>query len=76
MSLSSSSVNGIAIKQLQFNISCLFTHIVCSLWSIDGTLSGATTPGQSGLGSNGNEELLHIPQISKAGASPSNSLMS
>ena len=33
---------------------------------IDRTLSGATTSGQSGPRSNGNEGLLHIPQISKA----------
>ena len=28
------------------------------------TLSGATTPGQSGPGSDGNKEVLHIPQSS------------
>ena len=27
-------------------------------------LSGATTPGQSGPGSDGNKEVLHIPQSS------------
>ena len=35
-----------------------------SIWPIDMTLSGATTPGQSGLGSDGNEGVLHIPQRS------------
>ena len=40
------------------------------------TLSGATTAGQSGYESNGNERVLHIPQISKAGASPSDCLVS
>ena len=35
-------------------------HTVCSVWPIDRTQSGATTPGQSGPGSNGNEEVLHI----------------
>ena len=35
-----------------------------SIWAIDKTLSGATTPGQSGPGSNGNEGVLHIPQSS------------
>ena len=59
----------IAIWQSQF----ICTH--CSLRLIDRTLSGATTPGQSGLGSNGNEGILHFPQISKAGALPSDSLM-
>ena len=35
-----------------------------SIWPIDMTRSGATTPGQSEPGSDGNEEVLHIPQIS------------
>ena len=48
----------------------------CSIWPIDRTLSGATTLGQSGLGSNGNKRVLHIPQSSRAGASPSDCLMS
>ena len=42
-----------------------------SIWPIDSTLSGAATPGQSGPGSNGNEEVHHIPQMSMAGALPS-----
>ena len=33
-----------------------------SIWSIDRTLSSATTPGQIGPGSNGNEGILCIPQ--------------
>ena len=42
-----------------------------------GTLSGATTPGQSGHGSDGNEGVLRIPQISStAGTSPSDCLVS
>ena len=40
------------------------------------TLSSATTPGQSGPRSNGIEGLLHIPQISKAGVSPSDRFVS
>ena len=32
--------------------------------------------GQSGPGSNGDEGVLHIPQTSKTGTSPSDSLMS
>ena len=41
------------------------------------TLSGATTPGQSGPGSDGNEGVLHIaPSSSLTGASPSDCLMS
>ena len=35
-----------------------------SIWPIDRTLTGATTPGQSGPGSDGNEEVLYIPQSS------------
>ena len=43
---------------------------------IDRTFSGVTTPGQSGSGSNGNEGVLHIPQSSRTGASPSDCLVS
>ena len=40
-------------------------------------LSGATTPSQSGPGSNGNEGVLHIPQTSSiTGTSPSDCLVS
>ena len=35
-----------------------------SIWPIDRTLSGATTTGQSGPGSNGNERVLNISQSS------------
>ena len=56
------------------SVICL--HTVCSIWPIDRTLSGATNLGQGGPGRDGNEEVLHIPQICKAGASPSNGLMS
>ena len=35
-----------------------------SIWAIDKTLSGATTPGQSRPGSEGNKEVLRIPQSS------------
>ena len=47
-----------------------------STWLIDKTPTGTTTPGQSGPGSNGNEEAFHIPQSSKTGASPSYGLVS
>ena len=41
------------------------------------TLSGATTPGQSRPGNNGNEEVLHIPQsFNITGKSPSDCLVS
>ena len=47
-----------------------------SIWAMDRTLSGATTPGQGGAGSNDNEGVLQIPQISKARASLLDSLIS
>ena len=48
-----------------------------SIWPIDRTLSGATSPDQSGPGSNGNERVLHIPQSSSiTEASPSYCLVS
>ena len=48
-----------------------------SIWPIDRTLSGATTPGQSGPGSDGNEGVLRISQSSSiAGTSPSDCLVS
>ena len=56
------------------SVICL--HTVCSIWPIDRTLSGASTPGQSRHGSNGNEGVFHIPQIFKARATPSDSLKS
>ena len=48
-----------------------------SIWPIDQTLSGATTPGQSGPGSDDNEGVLIILQNSSiAGASLSVCLVS
>ena len=58
---------------IQFSISKHFS----SIWPIDQTLSGATTLAQSGPGSDGNEEVLHIPQSSSiTEASPSDCLVS
>ena len=45
-------------------------------WPIDGTLTGTTTPGQSGPGSNCNEGVFYIPQSSRIGASSSDNLVS
>ena len=60
-------------KTLQFNISTQFS----SIWLIDRALSGATTPGQSGSGRDGNEVVLRIPQIPNiTGTSPSDCLVS
>ena len=48
-----------------------------SIWPIDRTLSGAATSGQSGPGSDGNEEMLRIPQsFCITGASPPDCLVS
>ena len=69
----------VLFQALQFSISHLFAHCWLSnssVWRIDRNLSDATTPGLSGPGSNGNEDVLHITQsfyISEA--SPSNYLM-
>ena len=43
---------------IRFSINTQFS----SIWPIDRTLSGATTPGQSGPGSDGFDRILHIPQ--------------
>ena len=56
------------------SVICL--HTICSIWPIERTLSSATTLGQSGPRTNGNEGLLWIPQISMAGTSLSDGLMS
>ena len=43
---------------------------------LDRILAGATTPGQNGPVSDGNEGVLYIPQSSKPGASASDCLVS
>ena len=48
-----------------------------SIWPIDMTLSSATTSGQSGPVSDGNEGVLHIPHSSSiTGTSPLDCLVS
>ena len=48
-----------------------------SIWLIDRSLSGATTPGQSGPGSNSNEGILCISESSSfTGATQSDCLVS
>ena len=47
-------------QAIQFSI----TTQIISVWPIDRTLSGTTTPDLSGPRSDGNEELLRIPQSS------------
>ena len=63
----------ILFQTIQFSISTQFSFI----WSIDRTLSNATTPAHSGSGSNGNEGILRIPQRSSiTGTSPWDCLVS
>ena len=63
----------VLLHTIQFSMSMQFS----SIWPIDWTLSGATTPGQSGPVSNGNEGVLHIPQSSSStGTSSSDCLVS
>ena len=50
----------VLFQTIQFSISSQFS----SIWPIDRTLSGATTPGQSGHGSDDHEEVIDIPQSS------------
>ena len=50
----------VLFQTIQFSISTLFS----SIWPIDRTQSGATTPGQSWSGSDVNKGVLHIPQSS------------
>ena len=60
-------------QTIQFSIIVQFS----SIWTIDRTLSGAITPGQSGPGSNGNKGVLCIPRSSSiSGTSPSDCLVS
>ena len=58
-----------------FNITHPIKCLNSSSWPIDETLTGTTTPGQSGPKSNSNEEVLQIPQSSRTEISPSDCLM-
>ena len=50
----------VLFQTIQFSISTQFS----SIWPIDRIQSGDTTPGQSGPGSDGNEGVIRILQIS------------
>ena len=54
------NVKTVLFQTIQFSISTPFSSIL----PIDRTLSGATTPSQSGPGSDGNKEVLLSPQSS------------
>ena len=63
----------VPFQTIQFSISTQFN----SIQPIDRTLSGATIPDQSVPGSDGNEEVLCIPQSSRiTGTSPSDCFVS
>ena len=63
----------VLLQAIKFSIITPFS----SIWPIDRTLSGTTTPGHSEPGSNGNEGVLCIPQISSiTEASPGDFLVS
>ena len=52
----------VLFQTIQFSISTQFS----SIWPIDRTLSGATTPGQSEPGSDGNERITQSFSITLA----------
>ena len=54
------NIKTVLFQAIQFSGSTQFSPI----WPINRTLSDATTPGPSGPRSDGNEEVLRIPQIS------------
>ena len=63
----------VLFQTIQYIISTQFS----SIQPIDRTLSGATMPGQSGPGSDGNKEIFGIPQGSSiTEATPSDCLVS
>ena len=62
----------VLFQTIPFSISTHFS----SVWPIDRILSGATTPGQWGPRSDGNEGLLHILQSFRDEVSPPDGLIS
>ena len=54
------NVKIVLFQTIQFSINTQFS----SIWPIDRTLSSATTPGQSGRGSDSNEGVFCIPRSS------------
>ena len=68
-------VLSIAIEHEKFNL-ILVIYLFSGKWlnssfgPIDGSFVSFTAPGLSGPESNCNEEVLHIPQRYKTGASP------
>ena len=59
------NVKTVLFQAIKFSISMQFKCWNSSIWPIDKTLSGTTTPGQSGPESDGNERVLCIPPSSR-----------
>ena len=55
-------------------IFCIQSYRIRIFLNTDGTLKDSITPGQSGIESNDNKEVLHTSQISRIGASPSDAV--
>ena len=67
------NVKKVLFQEIRFGTNTQFS----SIWPIERSQSGATTPGQSGSGNNDNEGVLRIPQSSSiTGTTPSDYLVS
>ena len=67
------NVKIVLFQVIRFSVSTQFS----SIWPIDRTLSGTTTPDQNGSGNDGNKGVLRIPQNSRiTGTSPLDCLVS
>ena len=66
------NIKTVLFQTIQISVSTQFS----SIWPINRTLSGVTTPGQSGPESDGNKGVLCVPQNSSiTGALPSDCLV-
>ena len=65
-----------SLVSVQLNVLEYSKWLYTFIWPIDWTLTGTTTPRQSGPESNDNEGVLHIPQSSRTEVSPSDSFVS
>ena len=61
-------------QKLEYRVHCppyIYIFDERSIWSIHNVLTGTSIPVQSLIRDNGNKDILHTPQISRAGASMS-----
>ena len=71
-----SSILSSSVKHKYAVIQCNISTNYSSVWPIDKTLSGTTSPGQSGLSSDGNKGILHTSKSSSVTeTSPSDCLV-